>query len=494
MDAKAKAGGEVTAGAQASEDAQRKAEQEAAARRQTDEAAAKAQAERDKVEAEARIKADAKQEADKAAAVLAKQKEDGEAAERALRLESADRQRLQVALTSLGFDTRGSDGLFGPRTREMIALWQKARKDPPTGFLTAAQQQAMTKDAAPALAKYDEQKKAEEEAKARPMVATASTSLPGTADGLWRGTFDCHSTGRHPPFTLNLETRLSNGSGTWYAPNTSRANGETTSVRVTVNGPDDVTVVRGSIGGRSSSDTPLSGRFDSNTIRASNGTCTLALSRGGAAPAPTANVTLPDGTYTGALHMVPGGVVRFSMQLANGVGNGTATRGDCGSFPVSLRVDSTGKVIGEGRLPVAGCSPPSFAITGRVDGRRLLLGITTGAGGGGDRRREFVLAQGGDEATDTALSTGLAQSDIAAASPPAARGGPASASVRSPDGLWRGTYTCGPSLGIGRTAALDVILEMRLIGGSGAWRTDTPSRNGGTKEIRVSIDGSAAWS
>ena len=42
----------------------------------------------------------------------------------------ADRQRLQVALTSLGFDTRGNDGVFGPRSREMIAAWQKARNQP----------------------------------------------------------------------------------------------------------------------------------------------------------------------------------------------------------------------------------------------------------------------------------------------------------------------------------------------------------------------------
>jgi hypothetical protein len=248
-------------------------------------------------------------------------------------------------------------------------------------------------------------------------------------------------------------------------------------------------VVRGSIGGRSSSDTPLAGRFDGNTIRASNGTCTLALSRGGGAPAPTANITLPDGTYTGALHMVAGGVVRFSMQLASGVGNGTATRNDCGSFPVSLRVDSTGKVIGEGRLPVAGCSPPSFAITGRVDGHRLLLGITTGAGGGADRRREFVLAQGVGEATDTTLSTGLAQSDIAAASPPATRGGPASAAVRSPDGLWRGTYSCSAAIGssVSTSPSFTLGLEVRLADGSGSWRPSPQGPRGNTLEIQISI-------
>ena len=67
---------------------------------------------------------------------------EAETAEKALRLDQADRERLQLALTSLGFDTRGTDGVFGPRSREMISAWQKARNQPATGFLTAAQQEA----------------------------------------------------------------------------------------------------------------------------------------------------------------------------------------------------------------------------------------------------------------------------------------------------------------------------------------------------------------
>ena len=60
----------------------------------------------------------------------------------------------------------GSDGAFGPRTRQMVASWQKGRNEPDTGFLTAAHQQALLRDAAPAVAKFDDdQKKQEEEAK-----------------------------------------------------------------------------------------------------------------------------------------------------------------------------------------------------------------------------------------------------------------------------------------------------------------------------------------
>ena len=93
-DARAKAEAETAARQQAADEAQRKAAADAASKRQADEAQAKAQAEREKADAEAKAKAEA------------------ETAERGLRLESADRQRLQVALTSLGFDTRGSDGVL----------------------------------------------------------------------------------------------------------------------------------------------------------------------------------------------------------------------------------------------------------------------------------------------------------------------------------------------------------------------------------------------
>jgi peptidoglycan hydrolase-like protein with peptidoglycan-binding domain len=105
-----------------------------------------------------------------------------------------------VALTSLGFDTQGVDGVFGPRSREMILGWQQARKLPTTGFLTAAQQQALLGEAAPALAKYDdEQKKAEAAAKARAAAAPAPAAPPSRSrDG---GGVSCQdSSGRRLDF------------------------------------------------------------------------------------------------------------------------------------------------------------------------------------------------------------------------------------------------------------------------------------------------------
>src|SRR5262249_22272670 len=154
------------------EEAKKKAEAEGEAKRQADEALAKAEFERQRAEQEARQKAEAEAAARHQALDETQRLRKAEASETGLRLEQADRERLQVALTSLGFDTRGNDGVFGPRSREMISNWQKARNQMPTGFLTATQRQALLREAAPAVSMYDEQKKAEKEAK------TSVTVLP----------------------------------------------------------------------------------------------------------------------------------------------------------------------------------------------------------------------------------------------------------------------------------------------------------------------------
>jgi serine/threonine protein kinase len=78
----------------------------------------------------------------------ATQSSSAEAAEAALNLSTTDRRRIQIALSAQGFDTRGTDGAFGPRSREMIAAWQQAQKHPATGYLTAAESQAL-RDASP---------------------------------------------------------------------------------------------------------------------------------------------------------------------------------------------------------------------------------------------------------------------------------------------------------------------------------------------------------
>jgi peptidoglycan hydrolase-like protein with peptidoglycan-binding domain len=384
-EAKAKAAVEATARSQASEEAQRKAEQDATARRQTDDTAAKAQAEREKVEADAKIKADAKAEADKVVATLAKLKEEGEAAERTLRLEQPERQRLQVALTSLGFDTRGTDGMFGPRSREMVGAWQKKANAPATGFLTATQRDQLLRSAAPAVTRWnEEQKKIEDDKKKADETQAAAT------------------------------------------PNQS---------------------------GTGAPASPASG-----------------LSGPGAASAGSSRAAaLQDGTYGGGLGIY-GKPLSLELRMSNGRGTGAATSSTCGTVPVSLSVDASGNVTGEMKVtpPVSTCSWVPAQITGRAEGGKLLL-VIQGATISGTSRGQATLVLGG-------------ASQAAATGPPA---------LPTPDGLWRGTYTCGPSTEIHRAQGFTLILEMRLTGGSGVWRSSANLDNGNTFEIRVSIDGTA---
>ena len=182
---------------QAVEDARLKAEADAAAdtkRRQEEqqkadaEKAEAARAEAARVEAAAAEKArqddEARRRAEETEARRKAEEEERKAAaagEAALQLGVPDRQKIQIALTAAGFDTRGSDGSFGPRSRDMISNWQKARNQPVTGYLTAAQNRTLLREGASAIAKYEEEKKkAEDQAKARAVPATPA-AVPSAA-------------------------------------------------------------------------------------------------------------------------------------------------------------------------------------------------------------------------------------------------------------------------------------------------------------------------
>jgi peptidoglycan hydrolase-like protein with peptidoglycan-binding domain len=268
-EARQKADAEAAAREKADAEARQKADAEAATKAKGEaEAAAKQKAE---VDAAARLKADAE--------AATKQKSDdelrkaGEAAEATLRLSVVDRQRLQVALTALGFDTRGADGAFGPRSREMLAAWQRRQNQPPTGYLTATQQQALLREAAPAIAKYDDdqkkaeeaKRKAEEEAKARapqqppaatapaPAAAPAPQAPAGGRDGLWFGAIDCKQSGRQ-----SVQGSVSNGSG--------RLSGNNLQLTLTISGASASVVVSAQQPGGPSG--PLSGELRGRSVYA----------------------------------------------------------------------------------------------------------------------------------------------------------------------------------------------------------------------------------
>ena len=248
--------------------------------------------------------------AKKAAAAMQRRDEDAESMEWRLRLQPTDRRRLQVALTSLGFDTRGDDGVFGPRSREMIARWQKARGHSATGFVTRAQQQALLKEATAALSEYDEQRKAEEEARTTAVapVAPPASLLPESADGLWRGTYQC---GHNGFFTLRPELQLKGGAGTWYAANF------TMGISVSIDGTN-VRVMRRGLSQWSGDTTPLLGQLDGNSIRASDKNCTMVLARivstavVATAPATASVSTIYNATYSDASPTLPAGASHIS--------------------------------------------------------------------------------------------------------------------------------------------------------------------------------------
>jgi hypothetical protein len=250
----------------------RKAEKEDAAEKATAEDTAKHRA--DQVPAAST--------ANGAAPAMPTPHDEAETTESRLRLEPADRQRLQIALTSLGFDTLGGDGVFGPRSREMIANWQKAHNQRATGFVTSAQRQALLQEAATALLTYGEQKNAKEGVQTAVAVPEPPTNqLPESADGLWRGTYDCSrkGNGSFMPFTLKPEILLKDRIGTWYATNPSWTNDQTLGIRVSIDGTS-VLVTRRYVGGSANaSRMPLSGRLAGNSIQASNNVCTMALMR-----------------------------------------------------------------------------------------------------------------------------------------------------------------------------------------------------------------------
>ncbi len=222
-----------------------------------DQEAARAKAEEEKrIEDEARKKIEAEiaekqkaeeaQKAQQAADLAEKQKadeqarKDAETGEAKLGLTTIDRQHIQVALTALGFNTNGTDGVFGQHTRDMISDWQKARSYPATGFVTGPQNQALLRDAAPAIAKFDDEaKKKLDEEKTKPPVATRPGPGPfdGSApqgagpqiaaagpprgpggDGFWRGNYRCTANKTAGEFSTNFQMAVRGGTGTWVRP------------------------------------------------------------------------------------------------------------------------------------------------------------------------------------------------------------------------------------------------------------------------------------
>lgn len=83
-----------------------------------------------------------------------------ERVEEALQLTRDERRAIQRDLTTLGFSTRGIDGLFGPASRGAIRSWQTAQGLAPSGFLTRDQIFTLAGQAARRLAEQEAEERA----------------------------------------------------------------------------------------------------------------------------------------------------------------------------------------------------------------------------------------------------------------------------------------------------------------------------------------------
>lgn len=87
-----------------------------------------------------------------------------ERVEQALALTRDERRAIQRDLTTLGFSTRGIDGLFGPASRAAIRGWQGRADLDVTGFLTRDQIFALAGQAARRAAEIEAEERAKREA------------------------------------------------------------------------------------------------------------------------------------------------------------------------------------------------------------------------------------------------------------------------------------------------------------------------------------------
>ncbi|MFN4058403.1 MAG: peptidoglycan-binding protein [Roseinatronobacter sp.] len=87
-----------------------------------------------------------------------------ERVEEALALTRDERRAIQRDLTTLGFNTRGVDGLFGPASRGAIRSWQEREALEATGFLTRDQVFTLAAQAARRVAEREAEEAARREA------------------------------------------------------------------------------------------------------------------------------------------------------------------------------------------------------------------------------------------------------------------------------------------------------------------------------------------
>ena len=102
-----------------------------------------------------------------------------------LNLGREDRRRIQTALSVLGHDPRGIDGIFGPGTRAAVAQWQRANGLDPAGYLSAGQLALLTDQAGRRAAEIEAEARAQRaEARRQDEAYWSQTGEGGRPAGL----------------------------------------------------------------------------------------------------------------------------------------------------------------------------------------------------------------------------------------------------------------------------------------------------------------------
>ncbi len=135
-----------------------------------------------------------------------------------------ERQKLQVALAAQSFDPGPPDGQLGPRTRLMIAAWQRAKNQPATGYITKAQYQLLVQASAAAINRFEQDQRQQSQPPAPPQPQPQSPPPPPPAAGPGGG--DPFHVANNCPHPVRVLMRYKDSTKDWttagwwtFAPN-----------------------------------------------------------------------------------------------------------------------------------------------------------------------------------------------------------------------------------------------------------------------------------
>jgi hypothetical protein len=171
----------------------------------------------------------------------------------------------------------------------MIASWQRGKNYAATGFLTGIQQQSLLREAAPALAKYDDDQRNAAQPPQQAAVGPPASPGPATGvDGPWRGTYHCTASRTGGDFTMHVQMHVSGGTGTWVRPGSGPGTIGNQSLSIKIDG-SQVAVSRVHTPGRQAgifATGTMSARYENGTItgtapeqNSGGRTCTIILTR-----------------------------------------------------------------------------------------------------------------------------------------------------------------------------------------------------------------------